>query len=54
MKHLKSILEDLDMKYTMPVQPMILPNSLNPTSGFRSVGVEVNSRGGEENLTAWK
>ncbi|OAX44520.1 hypothetical protein K503DRAFT_304184 [Rhizopogon vinicolor AM-OR11-026] len=54
MKHLKSILEDLDLKYTMPVQPVLLPNSPNPVSGFRSVGVEVNSRGGEENLTAWK
>ncbi|KAG1755550.1 Mechanosensitive ion channel-domain-containing protein [Suillus lakei] len=54
MKHLKSILEDLDVKYTMPVQPVLLPNSPRPTSGFRSVGVEVNTRGGEENLTAWK
>lgn len=54
MKHLKSILEDLDLKYTMPVQPVLLPNSPRPTSGFRSVGVEVNTRGGEENLTAWK
>lgn len=54
MKHLKSILEDLDVKYTMPIQPVLLPNSPRPTSGFRSVGVEVNTRGGEENLTAWK
>jgi hypothetical protein len=54
MKHLKSILEDLDLKYTMPVQPVMLPDSQDLTRGFRSVGVEVNTRGGEENLTAWK
>ncbi|KAG1752650.1 Mechanosensitive ion channel-domain-containing protein [Suillus paluster] len=54
MKHLKSILEDLDVKYTMPMQPVLLPDSPRPTSGFRSVGVEVNTRGGEENLTAWR
>lgn len=54
MKHLKSILEDLDVKYTRPVQPVLLPNSPCSTNAFRSVGVEVNTRGGEENLTAWK
>ncbi|KAG2077279.1 hypothetical protein BDR04DRAFT_1088237 [Suillus decipiens] len=54
MKHLKSILEDLDVKYMMPIQPVLLPDSPHPTGSFRSIGVEVNTRGGEENLTAWK
>jgi hypothetical protein len=54
MKHLKGILEDLDIKYMQPVQPVLLPNSSRTASAFRSVGVEVNTRGGEENLTAWK
>ena len=26
MRHLKMVLEDLDIKYTMPVQPILMPN----------------------------
>ena len=26
MRHLKTVLEDLDIKYTMPIQPILLPN----------------------------
>jgi len=30
MRHLKGILEDLDVKYTMPVQPVLLPKESSP------------------------
>ncbi|KAH7931249.1 hypothetical protein BV22DRAFT_1027481 [Leucogyrophana mollusca] len=40
MRHLKTILEELDLKYTMPVQPVLMPNGPRPTSSFRNVGVE--------------
>jgi hypothetical protein len=52
MKHLKGILEDLDVKYMQLVQLVLLPNSSCMVSAFCSVGVEVNTHGGEENLTA--
>jgi len=39
MRHLKTILEELDLKYTMPVQPVLMP-SARPPSSFRDIGVE--------------
>lgn len=41
MRYLKTVLEELDMKYTLPVQPVLLPRN-SPTS-FRDVGVEVKN-----------
>ncbi|KIJ70095.1 hypothetical protein HYDPIDRAFT_172003 [Hydnomerulius pinastri MD-312] len=41
MRHLKTILEDLDMKYTLPIQPVLLPKDTRPSTAFRDVGVEV-------------
>jgi hypothetical protein len=37
MRHLKTVLEDLDIKYTMPVQPILMPNkpSFHSTSRFQ-------------------
>jgi len=31
MRHLKTVLEELDMRYTMPVQPVLLPASYRPS-----------------------
>lgn len=39
MRYLKTVLEELDMKYTLPVQPVLLPR--NSPISFRNVGVEV-------------
>ncbi|KAG6336681.1 hypothetical protein ID866_2388 [Astraeus odoratus] len=43
MRHFKTVLEDLDMKYTLPIQPVLLPRNAppSPSSPFRGVGVEV-------------
>lgn len=41
MRHLKTVLEELDMKYTLPVQPVLLPR--NSPMSFRDVGVEVKN-----------
>lgn len=32
MRHLKTVLEELDIRYTMPVQPVLMPNPPYPTS----------------------
>ena len=31
MRHLKTVLEELDIHYTMPVQPVLLPRSYRPS-----------------------
>ncbi|KAF5321397.1 hypothetical protein D9619_001370 [Psilocybe cf. subviscida] len=56
MRHLKTILEDLDIRYTMPVQPVLMPRgepmhapqpgrgaSGPPTGGLPSFGGDLNS-----------
>ncbi|KAF9247339.1 Mechanosensitive ion channel-domain-containing protein [Melanogaster broomeanus] len=43
MRHLKSILEDLDMKYTLPIQPVLLPGNSHLPIGFPNVGVGARS-----------
>jgi hypothetical protein len=40
MRHLKIVLEELDVKYTMPIQPILLPNK----SAFSSSGSGVERR----------
>ncbi|KAF8216284.1 Mechanosensitive ion channel-domain-containing protein [Mycena galopus ATCC 62051] len=33
MRHLKTVLEELDLRYTLPVQPIMFPQGLPPTGG---------------------
>jgi len=40
MRHLKTILEDLDMKYTLPIQPVLIGSDPRLPATFRNVGVE--------------
>ena len=37
MRHLKTVLEELDLRYTLPIQPVLLPNGTAvPTPGNAS------------------
>lgn len=40
MRHLKTVLEELDVRYTLPVQPVVLPRDapLPPRGGNDSLG----------------
>jgi hypothetical protein len=42
MRHLKIVLEDLDVKYTMPIQPILLPNkpAFHSSSQISESGVQ--------------
>jgi hypothetical protein len=44
MRHLKIVLEDLDVKYTMPIQPILLPNKPVFNSSPRLQGSDVERR----------
>ncbi|KAF9226600.1 hypothetical protein BS17DRAFT_775873 [Gyrodon lividus] len=39
MRHLKTVLEDLDMKYTLPIQPLLVASDSRLATAFRSVEV---------------
>lgn len=30
MRHLKTVLEELDLRYTLPIQPVLLPSGTGP------------------------
>ncbi|KIL00586.1 hypothetical protein PAXRUDRAFT_821485 [Paxillus rubicundulus Ve08.2h10] len=40
MRHLKTILEDLDMEYTLPIQPVLIDSDPRLLASFRNAGVE--------------
>ncbi|KAF8995427.1 Mechanosensitive ion channel-domain-containing protein [Cyathus striatus] len=62
MRNLKTVLEELDIKYTMPVQPILLPRSYSPSSvqlqntpSLRGEGADLGNAGffhGSEHLRA--
>lgn len=54
MRHLKTVLEELDVRYSMPVQPLLLPKGVSPSLGGQfNVNVRPPSRasGGSQSLS---
>jgi hypothetical protein len=44
MRNLKTVLEDLDVRYTMPVQPVVLPQSSMPNPPWMQAPPQTASR----------
>lgn len=44
MRHLKTVLEELDVTYTMPLQPVMLPSSSTTFQRMRQTGGGMESR----------
>ncbi|KAI0065583.1 hypothetical protein BV25DRAFT_1708104 [Artomyces pyxidatus] len=47
MKHMKTVLEELDIKYSLPIQPVLLPRG---PPAFRSPSLGMNANGSRETL----